>query len=557
MRGSMGALSVPTFLQEARIAYVVLALLWLGALLRIRRPGWLLVGALGANAFLWIETMLPLQRLYALGPSLDRVGNLGLCQVVAAAGHPLQTSQIGQLHFEPLWSALVALLSVGNPDRVLVLYPSLSLVMACLFTLAVYHGLHAPDGGEADGRTWERVFAAAGATLLCAAPFDFGGTYRVPWAMTFLLKPNHALGLVLFPLLLRAFAGIRGWGGRLAVGFLLHVLGWVFVIHMGFACTGLALFALGSWWRSRPSAGKDVGDAAAVIGVNVLVVSPYLVMLLWGYPIFQPGPSMAVPVWSAHLLEPTVGAGLAFALAAWGLAVVGRRDDRLSRVFTAQVVAAFLLWVAYLALSRVNLAKERDELFYWQRFLAGILAGIGAWDLASRAALSSARLLEPARRAAALGLVLLPLTLPYWWDPLRMDSYFPGSLEPLPELIRLPTDYIRHELPRTAVFAGDRDYARWVAALGARRVFLVTNLHMPKDYAARVRLEEALVRGEPGATETARARGVTHLVVTPALLASYPGTALLALRARTDLREVHFTGDPGAAYVVLFALGGP
>src|SRR5688500_18627628 len=130
MRGSMGALDVQTFLQEARIAYVIAALLWLLSLLWIRRPLWLLTGALGANAFLWFETMLPLRRLYALGPSLDRISNLGLCQVVAAAGRPLETSQLGQLHFEPLWGAFVAALSLGDPDRLLVIYPWLSLLTA-------------------------------------------------------------------------------------------------------------------------------------------------------------------------------------------------------------------------------------------------------------------------------------------------------------------------------------------------------------------------------------------------------------------------------------------
>src|SRR5690349_9508972 len=119
MRASMGALDVHTYLQEARTAYVIVAVLWLASLLWVRRPLWLLAGALGANAFLWTETMRPLRRLYALGPSLDRIGNLGLCQVVAAAGHPLQTSQPGQLHFEPFWGALVALVAGGDPERVL------------------------------------------------------------------------------------------------------------------------------------------------------------------------------------------------------------------------------------------------------------------------------------------------------------------------------------------------------------------------------------------------------------------------------------------------------
>ena len=96
-----------------------------------------------------------------------------------------------------------------------------------------------------------------------------------------------------------------------------------------------------------------------------------------------------------------------------------------------------------------------------------------------------------------------------------------------------------------------------VAALGARRSLLSLNLHMPKDYAARVRLESALVRGEGDAASAARARGVTHLVATPALLTAYPEISLLQLRARRDLREVFFTGDPADDYVALFEIGTP
>ena len=57
----------------------LLGLLWLGALLRIRRAGWLLAGIVAANAFAWLETNYPLQRIYAFGPSRDRVGNVALC----------------------------------------------------------------------------------------------------------------------------------------------------------------------------------------------------------------------------------------------------------------------------------------------------------------------------------------------------------------------------------------------------------------------------------------------------------------------------------------------
>jgi hypothetical protein len=158
-----------------------------------------------------------------------------------------------------------------------------------------------------------------------------------------------------------------------------------------------------------------------------------------------------------------------------------------------------------------------------------------------------------------VALLALPLSLPYWWDPLRMDAYFPGSLPPLPEEVRRPTDFLRRHTEPRAVVAGDHDFARWVGALGARRVLLGDHLHSPKDRPRREALEESLVRGaEPGAAWSAAARyGVRYLVVTPRFLAGYPGATLDALARRSDIRPAHLTGDPAADYVAIFRLEPP
>ena len=78
------ALDVEAFLAAARHAFPLLALVWLVLVVRLRRASVLLAGVLLANAYAWLETNWPLQRLYALGPSSDRVNNIALCQVVAA-----------------------------------------------------------------------------------------------------------------------------------------------------------------------------------------------------------------------------------------------------------------------------------------------------------------------------------------------------------------------------------------------------------------------------------------------------------------------------------------
>lgn len=545
----VAGLDVPAFLSAARVLFPVLGLAWLGLLLKVRKPWWLLLGVLLANGYAWGVTNYPLQRLYALGPSRDRVSNVALCQVVAVGNPPLQTWQVGQLHFEPFWGLVVAAVSGGSAERVLALYPFFPLVMMVGFALSLYLGLR-------PWPAWERALVAGFATLLSSAPLDFAWIYRVPWSLTFLLKPNHALGLVLFPLVLRAFVSIRGTRGRIAAGLLLHLMGWAFVLHMGYVAIGLAVFAAWSVLERGQEARTDVKDVLVVLGVNAAIVSPYIVMLLLGYPFLVPSPVMTISAVSPHLLETTARSGWVFALGLWGTAVAYRRGDRLGRVWAAQVAGAFLVWALYLALSALQLARERDEIFNWLRFLTAASAGIGAWDLAGRALRGLARPWPEPARAAAVSALVLPLSLPYWWDPLRMDDYFEGSVPPVPDEIRGPTDFLRTQTDPHAVVAGDHDFARWVGALGARRVLLGDHMHSPRDRPRREALEEQLVRGADPASawRVAAGYGVRYLTVTPAFLAGYPGATLDALERRPELREVHRTGVPPGDYVAVFRL---
>ncbi|PYQ55720.1 MAG: hypothetical protein DMF78_01215, partial [Acidobacteria bacterium] len=445
----VGRLDVEAFLSAARHLYPLLALLWLALVLRARRPGLLLAGALLANAYVWLETNWPLQRLYALGPSSDRVNNLALCQVVAVGHSPLYTPQVGQMHFEPFWAVVTATLSGWDAGRLLALYPWLPLLMACGFALSLYFALApgpaaaADDPDESAWSGWERALIALFATLLSSAPLDYAGPYRVPWAMTFLLKPNHALGLALFPWVLRGFARIRGWRGRIGAGVLLHVLGWVFVIHMGEVCVGLVTFALlCTRWRGEEARQAWI-DVASVIGINLLVVSPYLVMLFRGYGVLDSGPRLEIPPSSPHLLEITTRVAPLFVLAAWGMVVAWRRD-LLGRVLAAQTIGAVLVWLTYFPLSLLQQAKERDDTYYWLRIQLAVCAAIGAWDLARRVIprLGLPRW-QPALRAVAVAALALPFTIPYWWDPSRMDLYFAGSQAALPPAVREAAAFLR------------------------------------------------------------------------------------------------------------------
>jgi len=530
--------------------FLPLAALWLALTWRLRRPGLLLAGVLLANAWVWAVTILPLQRPYGFGSSRDRLNNAAMIAVVAGEGRPLETIQVGQLHFEPLWHGLVGLLSGGQPGRVPGLLHLFSLLTPLAFALAVFFGLRRalPDEEGA----WERAVVAFFATLLASAPREFLGSYRPPWAAMFLLKPNHALGLCLLPLVLLAVAAARGWRSRIAAGLLLHLLGWVFVLHMAYVVAGLALFALLSWLERRPERDREALDVAVVVGVNLLVVSPYLFMLLRGYPFLQALPRHTIPPFSPHLIEGTLaGGGLLLAAAAWGGRVLWARGDRLSRLWLAQALAALVLWASHILLSALHHARERDESYQWLRFLMAVLAGIGAWDLVRRglggAATKWRELLapgrghadspwQPAARAACLCLVLLPSSLPAWWQPKSMDPYFAASLRPLPEALVAPGEWLlRHSRPGEVV-AGDHDYAVWAAALSGRRVLLSSRFHRPAGSAQRLALERGLLRGDAPAPAQALAAslGVRYLVVTQHLLWRQ-GISLESLLARRDL----------------------
>lgn len=546
-------------LSAARAAFPLIALAGLLLLARRGRPGHVLAGVVAAAAFVWALSTLPLARPYAAGPSHDRLGNLAMAQVVAAGNPAWQTPQPGQLAFEPFWGLFAATLSGFDPDRLLALYDRLPLIALIGFPLALWR-LLAPVAG------WERAVVVAFAALLCASPFDFFGTYRSPWAMTFLLKPNHALGLVVFPIALDRIARARGARDALVAGVWLHLLAWVFVLHMAYVALGLALFAAASAVARRTEARTELRDVAIALGVNVAIASPYLLTLVFTYPFLTPGGArMQIPVFSPHLLEPTARTGALFLLALWGGVVLARRGDRLSRLLVWQAAGGYLFWAFYLVLGELQHARERDEIYYWTRFWEALLAGFGAWDLAGRFAqrAQAARLpaawataLAEARPRAALLLALaLPWSVPHFWNPPRMDQYFSPSLEPVPELYRAPTDYLRHQTAPTAVVAGDPQYARWTAGLGARRVLVGYFLHNPRDTHDRLAFEKALVAGgDAELVASGRKRwGVSHLLVTPTFLAEQ-GVSLDALRSRRDLREVHFTGEPAGEFVAIFEI---
>jgi hypothetical protein len=298
----------------------------------------------------------------------------------------------------------------------------------------------------------------------------------------------------------------------------LQLVGWAFVIHMVLFVAGLFVFVALSWVEKRADRMKDLVDAGSAVGANLLIVSPYLIMLLVAYPFRQ---TREVPglLFSERPIEPSMRIGVFFLLSLFGAWRAYRGGSRLGRLFASQWLASHLVWQAFPLLSLVRLAREQDEAFYWCRFWTGLFAGLGLFQgltLALDALKARARKAGAGVGAAtALGLIiLLPSLVPAWWDPQAMDKYFIAARKPLPDWIAEPMKFVRENTTKDAVFAGDRNYARWVAAYGQRRVLLADSLNRPGDSKRRMAVERALlVDGEAALLEEARTRYALRYVV--------------------------------------------
>ena len=379
---NLDSMDVPGVLAIARLSFTALALLGAALVLRgadDRRTGRIVIAIAAAGHFLaWFSTMFPLASVYGSNGSMDRENHLGWANVVALGFSPLHTSQVNHLHFEPLWPLLTAVASGFNADRVDLVFQWAPLLVGLALLLSVrfawIRGRPGSDGIEA-----EAAFAALGALLLMAVPGDFSGPFRNPWALTYLLKPNHALGFVLVPLAALTLARAATWKTRLFAGFVLQLVGWAFVIHMALFVAGLLTFVALSWVTKRSDRGKDLVDVVVAVGTNLLIVSPYLVMLVVAYPFLQGNVPNRLPPFSERALEAPLRLGALFLLSAFGAWSVYRGGSRLGRILSSQWLTAHLIWQLFPLLGLIGQAREQDEAFYWCRFWTGLFAGVGVF----------------------------------------------------------------------------------------------------------------------------------------------------------------------------------
>lgn len=568
MRAGMNLLGFPVdaldpqaFLLTMRVAFVILS--GLGVVLLTRggeaRRAARVVMAVGiaGHTLAWSATMLPLSNVYGANGSQDRENHLGWANVVALGFSPLQTFQVDHLHFEPVWPLITAVVAGFEVDRVIAVFQWMPLLvgLALLFSIRFAWG----RGMTGPGAFVEGAFAALGAVLLLATAQDFAGPFRNPWALTFLLKPNHALALVLVPLAALALARARDLKTRLFAGFVLQLIGWAFVIHMALFVAGLAVFVALSWATRRGDRMKDLIDAGVAVGANLLIVSPYLFMLVVAYP-FLSGDGPRVSPFSERFLEGPLRMGVLFLVSALGAWRTYEERGRLGRILAAQWLAAHIIWQAFPLLGLFGQAREQDEAFYWCRFWTGLFAGVGMFKgveyLFSRVKQAGPSSDRQTTTAAALSLaLLLPSLLPTWWNPAVMDQYFVAARRPLPDWVAEPTRFIRENTPKDAVFAGDHVYARWIAAYGARRVLLAESLNVPRDGARRREVERALLHsGDEALLKESRDRySIQYVLITSDPLERYPERTIDSVMALPHL-EVVFDHTYADGRVAIFKL---
>ena len=559
-------LDLAGFLSACRLSFAVTAVI--GALLSgrsgdDRRTGRIVFG-LGAvgHTLAWFATMFPLPNVYGANGSMDRENHLGWANVVAQGFSPLRTFQVNHLHFEPVWPLLTAIAAGFNLDRVNLVFQWAPLIIGLALLFSVRFAW-IRGGITKEAPETVAAFAALGALLLMATPGDFSGPFRNPWALTFLLKPNHTLGLVLIPVAALAISQARTWKSRLVAGFILQLVGWAFVIHMALFVAGLVAFVLISWLTKHEDRRRDLIDVGTAVGVNLLIVSPYLVMLVVAYPFLHGNDAYRLSYFSERPLEGPLRLGSLLLLSVFGAWQTYRGGSRLGRILAIQWLTAHIVWQAFPVLGLFGQAREQDEAFYWCRFWTALFAGVGAILLARSVALrfgAANPSLQGRRAFAPVGaalILLLPSLLPAWWDPSLMDQYFVAARQPLPDWIAEPTTFIRTQTDKNAVFTGDRNYARWIAAYGARRVLLADSLNNPGDTERRKKVEGAvLMDGEAALIDEGRERySLQYVLATSEGMPQAPLVTLDGLEGKAHLRPVYDRQFKAMRVVILQILG--
>jgi len=528
-----------------KLLYLALAVGWAYQIAKGnagRRP---LIGLLFLLLVGWLASNLPLERVYALYVPGDRARNLAWCLSVAAGNPPMSTGIVGYMSLEPFWASLVATLSLFDPARALALYPFLPLLVLAALALSLYRHfrsekvLGAEDTEEA--LALRGLLVAVFATLFVTAPLDFIGPYRGYWARAFLLKPNHALGLVLVPFLVQSISR-PGRKAALQGGLLAGLLSWVFPVHWAFVCFSLPIYWVLAAAKRLVPLRAGAARLAVVFLISSLFVAPAIYVLLVHYPsaltlargTYPEEPMRSdwgdiMPIGVSLFFQVTFDQGLVFYLGCAGAFFWLRERTRAGLLWASLLIGAYVLWILNYALYATARAREADEFYNFLIFTLSVAAGYGAFRLLQavhRVVFAARRDLAPGFLIGATLLLLAPMGFPFWWEPLRMDGHFRRALEPLPPAVREMTDWIREGTAGRDVFITSGEVFAWIPALTGRQVKVVT----PDMRQAVLEAAESSGGPRPG-----QALGAGYLI-----------------RDRAMTRELGLSGNAFAGWPVVF-----
>jgi hypothetical protein len=459
-----------------RIVSLLVGVAWVYTLYRWRGRWTGIWGVLVLVFVAWVGATHPLERLYGMQMPGDRIRNLAWCMTVAAGNSPLATGVVGGISLDPFWASLVAALSFWSPERVLRIYPFLSLV--CMMGLAFSLYRHFRRFDELRG-----VIVAFFAVLIVTAPLDFMSPYRAFFPKMFLLKPNHALGLILIPIILGSIEKTAETNRSLrwlVSGLWLSLLSLVFIVHWVFLCFCLVVYACLKTLLARDDLGRELSKLALIIGTSSLSVAPGVYLLLKHFPAaltlargtHPEFPMMSqwgeiMPAFTSLLFQVTFDQGVVFYLAVVGGVAWLRQRSRPALLWASVLIGAYVLWLMNYVLYVTARARQADEFYYFVIFAMIVAAGNGVFEIMAFLARWTRR---SQQSATALAIALcLPLAQPYWWQPMRMDAYFRLATKPVPEPILNLTKWIREQSDGKAVFLVAGELFQWIPALSGRR----------------------------------------------------------------------------------------
>jgi hypothetical protein len=323
--------------------------------------------------------------------------------------------------------------------------------------------------------------------LATTQPLDFVGPFNGSLWKTFLLKPNHVLGLALLPVCASVLASPLTTRRSIVAVLLVGLLGWVFIIHwVLFSWCVVLLTAVGLLTGTLKP--KDCIRLWMIVLLASILVAPYAYYLRTN---FQEAVSLSPP-WSPEtpktsrwgesapsdhslLFMVTLDLGLNFYLALWGVWVAWRRRSSFDLIWLSFAASAYSAWAVSAALYEMGRARGAAHVYLAVMFTAAVFAGIGTADLVKRVSERFAPEAQSARvmlnRVTAAGLLLfLPLSIPWWFRPHVMDAHFRVALDPIPQNVVQLAAWIRSNTRGSDRFLAGPSVASWIPALSGRPV---------------------------------------------------------------------------------------